>query len=127
MTVETIIYPDAKAAVVAYLNGALDVEVYSRVPMDERPRAFVRILSAGGEGAVESVLSDVAFTVESWDNDEDKAHDTAQQIRGALRSAYLMAGMPVYGYREWGPPVDLPDESGQPRYTFTFSIRFRPV
>lgn len=123
---EAITYPDPKAAVIGFLNGSLDVPVASRIP-NERPSSFVRVLLAGGQGGVEGLLSDVAFTVESWDDDESSAQARAQQIRGALRVAYTMGGHPVYGYKEWSPPVDLADLSRQWRYTFTFAIRFRPV
>lgn len=123
---ENLSWPDPKAAVLGYLNEHLDVEAYSRIPI-ERPASFVRVQLAGGEGGVGGFLSDVAFTVESWDNSESAAQARAQRIRGHLRGAYLMGGHPVYGYKEWGPPVDLADASLQWRYTFTFAIRFRPV
>ena len=123
---ETLIYPDAKAAVIAHLRPLASVPVVSRVPRD-RPAGFVRILNAGGAGRVDPVLEEVALTVESWDNDEPTAERRAQRIRDHLRRAYTMNGHPVYGYSEMGPPVDLPDESGQWRYTFTFSIRMRPI
>ena len=123
---EDVTYPDPKAALIAYLSEHLDVPVASRVP-NTRPEAFVRVLLAGGQGSVEGLLSDVAFTVESWDNNEAAAQARAQRIRGLLRKAYAMGGYPVYGHKEWGPPVDLADLSLQWRYTFTFAIRFRPV
>lgn len=123
---ETLIYPDAKAAVVAHLRPLVSVPVVSRVPRD-RPSGFVRVLNAGGSGRVDPVLEEVALTVESWDNGESTAERRAQIIRDHLRRAYTMGGHPVYGYSELGAPVDLPDESGQCRYTFTFSIRMRPI
>lgn len=123
---ETLTYPDPKAAVIGFLNSVLDVPVASRIP-NERPSSFVRVLLAGGQGGVEGLLSDVAFTVESWDDDESSAQARAQSIRGHLRNAYTMGGHPVYAYKEWGPPVDLADASRQWRYTFSFAIRFRPV
>ena len=123
---EVLQWPDPKAAVITYLNQRLDVGVHSRVPQ-ERPSGFVRVLLAGGEGVHGGLLSDVAFTVESWDDDEATAQERVQRIRGLLKSAYMMGGHPVYGYREWGPPVDLADGSRQWRYTFTFAIRFRPI
>ena len=94
---EDVIYPDPKAALIAYLSEHLDVPVASRVP-NTRPEAFVRVLLAGGQGNVEGLLSDVAFTVESWDNNESDAQARAQRIRGLLRKAYAMGGHPVYGY-----------------------------
>ena len=123
---ESLTWPDPKAALIAYLSEHIDAPVVSRVPTS-RPSSFVRVQLAGGAGLGEGLLSDVAFTVESWDDDEAQAQARAQAIRSALLSAYTMGGHPVYGYTEWGPPVDLPDESRQWRYTFTFAIRFRPV
>lgn len=123
---EILEWPDPKRCLIAYLNENLGVGVFSRVP-EVRPSSFVRVLLAGGEGLRGGLMSDVAFTVESWDDDEASAQARAQRIRGLLRGAYLMDGHAVAGYREWGPPVDLADTSQQWRYTFTFSIRFRPV
>lgn len=123
---EVLEWPDPKKALISYLNTHLDVGVFSRVP-DKRPASFVRVLLAGGEGLIDALMSDVAFTIESWDNDEASAQARAQQIRGLLRNAYLMGGHPVTGYKEWSPPVDLADTSRQWRYTFTFAIRFRPI
>ena len=123
---ESLTWPDPKAALIAYLLAHIDAPVVSRVPA-KRPPSFVRIQLAGGAGLGEGLLSDVAFTVESWDDAEAAAPARAQAIRAALRAAYGMGGHPGYGYKEWGPPVDLPDESRQWRYTFTFAIRFRPL
>ena len=123
---ESLTWPDPKAALIAYLSERIDAPVVSRVPA-ARPPSFVRVQLAGGAGLGEGLLSDVAFTVESCDDDEASAQARAQDIRAALRVAYVMGGHPVYGYREWGPPVDLPDESRQWRYTFTLAIRFRPL
>lgn len=119
-------YPDAKKTLVAYLDGRTDAPVMTRVPRS-RPVSFVRVLLAGGAGRVGPVLEDVSFTVESWDNDEAAAARRAQEIRDLIRRAYVMDGHPVYGYSEHGPPVDLPDESDQWRYTWTFSLKLRPV
>lgn len=123
---ESLIYPDAKKTLVTYLDGRMDVPVRTRVPRS-RPVSFVRVLLAGGAGRVGPVLEDVSFTVESWDNDEAAAARRAQEVRDLIRRAYVMDGHPVYGYSEYGPPVDLPDESDQWRYTWTFSLRMRPV
>ena len=123
---EVLQRPDPKAAVITYLSQRLDVGVHSRIPI-ERPASFVRVQLAGGEGVRDGLLSDVAFTVESWDDDESEAQARAQRIRGLLKTAYTMGGHPVCGYHEWGPPVDLADTSRQWRYTFTFAIRFRPI
>ena len=117
-------FPDVKALVIKYLNQELETEVYSRVPK-MRPSSFMRVLLAGGTGQINPALEEVAVTLESWDDDEHQAFVHAEQARAALRGIRLVGDNPVYRYREWGPPVDLPDESGQWRYTFTFSIRLR--
>ena len=122
---ESLIYPDVKKILITYLSEHLEVPVASRVPKG-RPAAFVRILLAGGAGRVDPVFEEVAATVESWDDNEASAQHRAQVVRDLLRRASMMGGHPVYNYQEWGPPVDLPDESGQSRYTFTFSLRLRP-
>lgn len=121
---ETVIFPDARAALISHLSDVMDVPVSSRVP-NSRPPDFIRVLHAGGAGAINPALDDVAFTLESWSTDEGSAADRAQLIRAHLRNAVTMDGHAVYAYNEWGPPVDLPDESGQFRFTFTFSLRIR--
>lgn len=117
-------FPDVKWLVIKYLNEELETPVYSRVPK-ARPSSFIRVLLAGGTGQINPALEEVAVTLESWNTDEHGAFLQAEKARQALRSIRNVDGNPVYRYREWGPPVDLPDESGQWRYTFTFSIRLR--
>jgi len=98
--------------------------LYAREP-NTSTSSFMRVLLAGGTGQINPALEEVAVTLESWDDDEHQAFVHAEQARAALRGIHLVGDNPVYRYREWGPPVDLPDESGQWRYTFTFSIRLR--
>ncbi|MCQ9367339.1 hypothetical protein NQ036_03640 [Brevibacterium sp. 91QC2O2] len=117
-------FPSARRLLREHLAGLLDVPVVTRVPA-ERPPGFVRILNAGGAGRLGPVLEEVALTVESWDDSEVVAEDRANHIRGLLCEAPEWAGRPVYRYRESGPPVDLPDESEQHRFTFTLTIRLR--
>lgn len=123
---ESLIYPDAKKLLVKYLNGHLDVNASTQIPKT-RPAGFVRVMLAGGAGRVGPVLEDVSFTVESWDNSEATAARRAQEVRDLIRRAYVMDGHAVSGYSELGRPVDLPDESGQWRYTWTFNLRLRPI
>ena len=115
---------DAKALIISYLNTEIDVPVVSRVPRT-RPSAFVRVLLAGGAGRLNQVLEERAFTVEAWADTEEVAHDLCASVRIALMNLDQWDGHPVYRYTEWGPPVDLPDESEQFRYQYTFSIRLR--
>ena len=115
---------DAKALIISYLNAHVDPQVVSRVPA-KRPPVFVRVLHAGGAGRLNQVIEERAFTVEVWANTEEVAHDLCASVRIALMLLDQWNGHPVYRYTEWGPPVDLPDESGQYRYQYTFSIRLR--
>src|SRR5699024_4715430 len=91
VTVESLTWPDPKAALIAYLSEHVDAPVVSRVPAT-RPPAFVRVQLAGGAGLGEGLLSDVAFTIESWDDDEASAQARAQDVRAALLCAYTMGG-----------------------------------
>lgn len=115
---------DAKALIISYLKAHVDVPVVSRVP-HTRPGAFVRVLLAGGAGRLNQVLEERAFTVEVWAGTEEVAHDLCVSVRKSLMLLDQWDGHPVYRYTEWGPPVDLPDESEQFRYQYTFSIRLR--
>lgn len=119
-------FPDAKWLIIKYLAEQLEAPVMSRVP-SPRPSQFVRVRLAGGQGLLNQAFEEVALTVESWDNDEHQAAITAQVARAALRRIHQVDGNPVYRYREYGPPIDLPDESGQWRYTFTFTVRLRTL
>lgn len=119
-----MVFPSGRRVLREHLESLLDVPVRIKVP-NPRPGGFVRILNAGGAGQINPALQEVALTVESWDDDEVLAEDRLNRIRALLREATMWAGVPVYKYTEWGPPVDLPDESEQPRFTYTFSIRLR--
>lgn len=117
-------FPNPRGLIVGFLASVLDVDVRTRVP-NPRPSSFVRVLHAGGEGMLNPAFEGVSLTVESWDNDEVAAETRAQLIRSKLSRAVGWNGVDFYRYREYGPPVDLADESGQYRFTFTFSIRLR--
>jgi hypothetical protein len=117
-------FPNHRSLIVGYLNEHLDVHVSTRVPTD-RPDAFVRVLDAGGQGRINPAIEEVAFTVESWSNDETNAEARIHLIRSLLSRATGWDGHPFYAYREYGAPVHLPDESPQYRFTYTFSMRLR--
>lgn len=120
-------FPNPRSLIVGYLNSLEDVlgaATSTRVP-NPRPSSFVRVLHAGGEGQLNPAFEGVSLTVESWDDDEVAAETRAQLIRSKLSRATGWNGHMFYRYREAGPPVDLADESGQYRFTFTFSLRLR--
>lgn len=120
---EDLRFPDPKAIVVAALKD-LGVPVSTRVPK-VRPAAFAIVQLASGAGQIIPALEEVGITLDVWDNDEMQARSTMERARSILRRTRTVNGEPIYAYNEWGAPVDLPDESGQPRYTLTFSIRLR--
>lgn len=111
---------------VAHLNSALDVPVATRVP-DPRPAAFVRVLVTGGAGIQSSVFMSVRYTIEAWASVEQDAYQLADEARSHLIRVNSLAGHPVDGYAELGPPVDFPDESAMYRYQWSFDLRFRPT
>ncbi|MGO2634437.1 MAG: hypothetical protein ACTH9H_11880 [Galactobacter sp.] len=111
-------YPNPRVLVIQYLAEHLDVPVSSQVPK-KRPGAFVTVLNAGGPGRLNQVIEEVALTVESWDNDDLAAETRATRIRALLERG------PFMRYREYSAPAYIPDESGQYRYRYTFTIRFK--
>ena len=113
-----------RGLIIGYLSERLDVPVRGRVP-NPRPDSFVRVLLNGGRGDLGRTLEEVAFTVESWDVDEDRAEDRANLIRAHLKAAHSYDGVTFYRYREYGAPTFYPDESEIPRVVFSFTMRFQ--
>ena len=113
-----------RGLIIGYLNSVLDVPVSGRVP-NPRPESFVRVLLNGGLGDIGRTLEEVAFTVESWDMDEDRAEERANLIRAYLKSAQSFSGVTFFRYREYGAPTFYPDDSNIPRVVFSFTMRFQ--
>lgn len=119
-------FPDSMGAVIHYLNDAVGQPVKSQV-RDPRDPTFVRVRPAGGTGIRDTVFEDVAYTIEAWDYDDQKARKIAYDCVHALKRANSMDGYPVNKFRLYSSPVRWDDDSTQWRWTFTFSIRFRSV
>lgn len=118
-------FPNQRSLIVGFLKSTLgDTHVGTKVPT-ERPSVFVRVLDANGTGQINPALENVAFTIETWSDDEIQAEALAHLIRSKLSRATGWDGHPFYAYKEWGAPVLLPDKSTQYRFTWSFSMNLR--
>lgn len=123
---ETIVFPDAALLVIDYLNDHLAASVEPRIPA-ERPAAFLTVQRVGGPRA--TLVTDAPLlAIEAWgDNDED-AHDLAQEARAQLHAlpGTVLDGVAVYRVDEAAGPALLPDPlSNQSRYVFTVAVHLR--
>lgn len=122
---EPILFPDAAALAIGYLDDKLAEPVHSDIP-NPRLDTFVTIRRSGG--VRETAVSDAAqLQVECWGASKSAAHDLAQVARAHLLSlgGRVVAGVQVYRVVEFGGPAELPDLSGQPRFVFTLSMSVR--
>jgi hypothetical protein len=123
---QTIVFPDVEALLVTYLNGILDVPVFTRIP-NPRPPSFVRVLRTGGPK--QGLVTDEAqITVEAWHNDSVQASNLAQQARAHLNvlAGQMLSSHQIHRVREMSGPGNLPDPtSGQARYTWTLLVDIR--
>lgn len=126
MIVEPIIFADATAVAIAWLDAHLEEPVHQDIP-NPRPDAFVTVSRTGGPRR--NLVTDGAFlTVESWGQTHQDAHDLAQAARAWLHSIVgeTVNGAPVYRCDEAAGPAKLPDPlSGQPRYSQSFELAIR--
>lgn len=129
---EPIAFPDAEAALVAWLPGVIatygvDAPVHTRTP-NPRPDQFVKVFRTGGPSR-SVVLDDAQITVECWGQSDSEAADMALVVRAViLATANTEAGDAlIYRAREFSGPARLPDESGQPRYSWTVQVTTRGV
>lgn len=112
-------FADLQLLAIQYLNSHLGEPVSTRVPAT-RPDAFVTVFVTGGSRA--NVLFDrPTLTVEAWHTQEWEARELAGKCRELIDNATHGDGFFTNDY-DSGTPVFLPDESGQPRYTFTVEI-----
>lgn len=128
---QVVIFPDAAAIVIAYLDDALSdraetAPVVKDVP-NPRPSKFVRVMRTGGPRM--NIAADrPQITIEAWHDDAEEAQDLAQLARGLIHAMQgtTVGGVACYRIEEAGGPVDLPDpDSAQPRVTFTVTIGMR--
>ena len=105
--------PNAVTAVIQHLNGSF--QVFGDVPAT-RPKSFVRVAAAGGEGVVNKGVLRARVTVECWDESGVKASDLAGSVADALESAHGF-------YAECDAPTNFPDpRSSQPRAIFVTDV-----
>lgn len=121
-----VLFPDAELAVIAHLRPALDpVEVHVQVPTD-RPDLFLTIRRSGGtaSGLTDRPLIDVF----AWARTDEDAKDLAQLAlahMGAIRGR--RDGVSVTGVTEYAGLSPAPDQSNQPRWTFSVELSIRGV
>lgn len=125
---ETIVFPDAAAIVIGYLDDELTAAVLPRIP-DPRLAEFLTVQRVGGPRR--SLVSDAPLlAIGAWGDDDETAHDLAQNARGLIHALLgtVQAGVPVYLIEEAAGPALLPDPlSNQSRYVFTVAVHLRGV
>ena len=126
---EVILFPDAEALVVSFLNGELTARgdtarVSTRVPT-ARPDRFVRVSLAGGTRA--NLAQDAPMlTIECWDKTGVDASDLARLVRALVWSMPGRDGLTAFVFRvvEVGGLQFYPDPNTTlPRYQFTVQLR----
>lgn len=120
---EALTFPDGKALIVAWLKSLTGLRVASVVP-DPRPERFIRVQDAS-TNRVDRHIREVSYTLDFWAESTVKAYQIGTVVLAYFEVLDEVDGTPIYRPRDWGPPVELPDESGQPRYTATISFRLK--
>lgn len=128
MANELIVFPDAEALAVAYLNPKVGVRVATKVP-NPRPSSFIRVLRVGGTR--QSLIVDSPMLVfECWAPDAIAASALANEARAHVfaMSQTLVDGSWVYRVADIAGPQSFPDPlTDTPRYQFTVQIHTRGV
>lgn len=131
---EVLVAPDAETLIVQYLTGELatrapytQVKAYTNVP-NPRPAMWVRVLRTGGTR--DFIIDRPSITLEAWAETGVAAMSLMQLVRGLMHAidqvTYGGATHQFYDPEEFSGPANLPDpESGQERYTETFSVGVR--
>lgn len=123
---EVIVFPDAEALAVTFLNPKVGVRVATQIP-NPRPASFIRVLRVGG--ARRSLVVDSPVLVfECWAPDEIAASQLAQTARAHVFSMAqtTVNGHWVYLVRDVAGPQSFPDPlTDTPRYQFTVQIDTR--
>lgn len=131
---EVIVAPDVETIVIQYLTaefaaraGYTTTKAYSKIPAS-RPAKFVRVLRTGG--VFDFVIDRAQITLEAWADKAADAMALMQLTRGLMHAIdrVTVSGVTYQFYdpQEFSGPANLPDpESGQERYTETFSVGVR--
>ncbi len=121
-----VVFPDAELVVVTHLRPRLDpVEVHVQVPTD-RPDQFLTIRRSGG--TADRLTDRPLIDVFAWARTDEDAKDLAQLAlahMGAIRGRH--AGVSVQGVTEYAGLSPAPDQSAQPRWTFSVELSIRGV
>lgn len=120
---EALTFPDGKALLIAWLKEHSGLTVASKVP-NPRPDEFITVQDAGTD-RIDRHIREVTFTLNFWAKSTPRAYGMGSVALAYFEILDEFNGVPVYRPRDWGPPVELPDESGQPRYTATVSYRLK--
>lgn len=123
---EVIVFPDAEALVVGYLNDNLTYPASTRVDAS-RPARFCQVIRTGGPRST-MVTDGAQLTFLSWSTDETEAAADAQQVRAFVNAlpGEQLDGHTVYRVEEFsGPSFDPDPDTGRPRYKHTARIHIR--
>ena len=133
---EVLVSPDAVKLMIGWLRSELPdipdhdhtIAVYRAIP-NPRPASFITVQQTGGPGVDERlhVIDGVQLTIEAWAGRIEQATALAQNARGVALAArgVVLGDTQVYRVQDGGAPVPLPDESDQPRVTFTVTLTLR--
>lgn len=126
---EVVLFPDAEALVVGFLNAELSARgdsarASTRVPA-QRPDRFVRVSLAGGTRA--NLAQDTPMlTFECWDKTSPAASDLCRLVRALVWSMPGRTDLAAFVFKvvEVGGPQFFPDPNTTlPRYQFTAQLR----
>lgn len=122
---EIVLFPDAVALVIEYLNASLvaygeTAPVHKNVP-NPRPAKFVQVFRTGGPRS-NLVVDGAQLTISVWADTDAAASDLAEVVRAVLNAvrSQIIGQSVFYKVNELGGPVDLPDpQSNQSRMTWS--------
>lgn len=127
---EAIAFPDAEAVAYSWLTAQLaarsDTAAVGTMKPGDGTTRFVRVLRVGGPRR-NMVQDDAMVVFDCYDAEQVDASNLATLVR-ALVGAMVgetVDGHMVYDVTEVGGPANLPDEFGNPRYTYTAQILLR--
>lgn len=121
----SVIFPDATAVVIAWLDQNVAQPVSHTAPKP-RPSAFVTVARTGGVAS--GVLDNALITVEVWAASAAAAGSLAQTVRALVlaMSGRVVGTAAIGAVSEASGPQDLPDpDSKQARSTFTAQVPVR--
>lgn len=129
MTDEIVVFPDAEAVVVGYLNRALTtrgrpVPVSTTFPSTAAsPQQLVLVTLLSGP-PVSLTITSVVAVIDVYGFDSESGSALARLIHGLIPGIAYETGSPVLGTSYASLPVNFPDPlTGAPAYTQQHTIR----